>query len=339
MKSVRISAVHQCVWGQIRRLTFALILLTSCCVHLPQDKNYAGPQPKSARLISEFAYQRHPISKRDETLLEQNKYYSIRRIEFEPRMNVLGTSHIVILDYYDIHGTSKTPLILVLPISGGGNQFANHFASYFAKHGFASLVVHRREIDKYEQSLETLNPIFKQIILDHMQALDWADTCLDIDKHRIGIFGMSAGAVKASLLYSLEDRIKAAVLALAGGDIPHIFAYSKEEGIREWRNTMMTEHQISRTEFYNILKERFVHDPLNYAQHANARNILMVLAAFDKIIPFKKGVELRARLGHPETIVIPTGHYTSVLYLPYLEAVSLKFFRKKFSEATKGPGR
>lgn len=74
---------------------------------------------------------------------------------------------------------------------------------------------------------------------------------------------MSAGAVKSSLLYSLEERIKAAVLALAEGDIHYSFAHSKEEGIREWRNTMMAKHHISQTEFYNLLKECFVHDPLD----------------------------------------------------------------------------
>ena len=36
------------------------------------------------------------------------------------------------------------------------------------------------------------------------------------------------------------------------------------------------------------------------------------------------------RIGKPEVIYLFSGHYSSFLYLPYVEVKSLSFFKKKF---------
>ena len=34
-------------------------------------------------------------------------------------------------------------------------------------------------------------------------------------------------------------------------------------------------------------------------------------------------------MGKPETIVVPTGHYSAILFLPYIQHQSYKFFQRK----------
>jgi hypothetical protein len=58
--------------------------------------------------------------------------------------------------------------------------------------------------------------------------------------------------------------------------------------------------------------------------------MLLVLACCDRVVPIRKGRELRDRMGRPETIFLPTGHYSALLCLPYLQHESFKFLRKRF---------
>ena len=57
--------------------------------------------------------------------------------------------------------------------------------------------------------------------------------------------------------------------------------------------------------------------------------MLLILGAFDSVVPFKKGLEMRRALDRSETIVIPTGHMTSIVYLPWLQVAATSFFKRK----------
>ena len=84
-------------------------------------------------------------------------------------------------------------------------------------------------------------------------------------------------------------------------------------------------------ELYNRLRKMITCDPMEYAEYINARNVLMILARFDRIVPFNKGKELRDKIGKPETIYLLSGHYTAYPYIFYIKRESLQFFRKKFA--------
>jgi hypothetical protein len=57
---------------------------------------------------------------------------------------------------------------------------------------------------------------------------------------------------------------------------------------------------------------------------------LLVLGVFDTTVPFRKGWELRTQMGRPETILLPTGHYTALLCIPYIKSQAMKFFQSRF---------
>ena len=58
--------------------------------------------------------------------------------------------------------------------------------------------------------------------------------------------------------------------------------------------------------------------------------VLLILAACDTIVPFKKGWELRRGMGKPETVVVLSGHYTALLYLLYIRSTAFEFFQSHF---------
>jgi hypothetical protein len=69
-----------------------------------------------------------------------------------------------------------------------------------------------------------------------------------------------------------------------------------------------------------------------YAPYVDAKKILLVLARFDTVVPIEKGLELKAKMGNPETIMIPAGHYSAALSIPYIKSASFHFFQKRFAD-------
>ena len=304
-------------------------LLLTGCAHYALNANYTGPKPLPEEVRKAFSYQKDNVLYK-EKILEEKEKYAIKQIEFASTQNILPCDHDIIIHYYDIHGNEKRPVIMVLPILGGSYKITKEFAAYFAEHGYASVLVLRQKEYKKLRYIDTIDITLRQIVFDLMQVIDWIETQEDLDKEKIGAFGVSMGGIKGSLISALDNRIDASVIALAAGDIPYLLTHSKEEGIIEEKNKFLKEKDLKPDELYGSLGEMITCDPMNYAEYIDAKNVLMILALFDKIVPYAKGKELREKIGEPETIVLFSGHYTAYPYIFYIKRESLKFFRKKF---------
>ncbi|MGA1842780.1 MAG: alpha/beta hydrolase family protein [bacterium] len=308
-----------------------LCLLLTNCAHYSMSPDYKGPKTLPEEIKEEFSYKKNEVLYK-EKILEKKEKYAIKEITFASAHNILPTNHDICIQYYDINGDEKTPVIMVLPILGGSYSIAKRFASYFSENGYASVIVHRQKEYKSLKNIDKIDIVLKQMVLDHMQTIDWFETQEDIDKGKIGIFGVSMGGIKGSLVSALDDRIDAAVLALAAGDIPYLLTYSKEKGIIDKKKKLLMEKKLTPDELYNSLRDIITCDPMEYAEYINANNVLMILARFDKIVPFTKGKELRDKMGKPETIYLLSGHYTAYPYIFYIKRESLQFFRRKFEK-------
>jgi hypothetical protein len=298
------------------------VSLVGGCAHLALPADYAGPEPRPGTLRSEFAYEprAEPVSI---TETESSDAYVVRRVEFAP---VDGRP--LALDYYDLRSEAPAPVIIVMPVMGGRYRAARHFADHFASHGLAAVIVRRHEDDKKADELDELNAMFHDVAVDHLQAIDWIERQPELDAARLGLFGISAGAVKGALVYGVDERIDTAVLALAGGDLPYLFSYSNEGVISRGRREALREHGLTQDELYEEIRGEFVHDPLRYAPYVDARRTLLILARFDAAVPHHCGRALREAMGEPETIVLPTGHYGAILYVPFLQDRALAFLRR-----------
>ncbi len=310
---------------------FAVIFLCYLligCAHTSMNPDYSGPKPLPANLEKEFDYIRfNGVYSSD--VIKENKKIIIKQIRFTPGTNIIEMDHDIILDYYDIKGNLKSPVIMVLPIFGGSNYFANTFAEYFADNGYSAIIVHRQKKYKTFDDLDKMDKILRQIVFDHKQALDWVGMQSDLDSESIGVFGISMGSIKAALISSLDKRIKTSVMCLVGGNLPEIIATSDEKGVVRRREEYMKKHDISVEEFHDRLQSKITCDPINYAEYMDAENSLMVLGWFDSAVPYKNGNGLWEKMGKPEKITMLTGHYTAILGLPYIKMKSLDFFNRK----------
>lgn len=308
-------------------LFFIIVCLVSGCSHIPLDPNYAGPKILPDKIKKEFACEKFR-GDYAESVIEEKKAYTIRRIEFKPAQNVSGVEHNIVLDYYDVGYKKPGPLILCLPILGGSNQETKFFARYFAGRGLAALIVHRQQGYKNEKDLDKLDNLLRQMVFDHKQAIDWIEMRPELDSGRIGVFGISMGSIKASLLQALDPRVSAGVYCLVGGDLPYVLMHSNEPGIIKKRKQIMANKGLTETEFYDTLKKKIHCDPINYAEYINADRVLMVLARFDKTVPYGKGIELWEKIGRPELYKLPASHYTSLVFIFYIRSRAFDFFHK-----------
>lgn len=317
------------LWKLFVHFFGCLVLLLLCvmtgCAHVDMDPLYQGPQPLPPELEKRFVRSKGPRTTLSEVLIQHGPGYTVNRIKIN---RTLGQP--ICLDYYrpQRHGR-PLPVVLVLPILGGNNKFAKNFADYFARHNYAAIIVQRNREFRIMVNLERIDQILEGIVKDHCRVIDWIQTRPGLDAGRIGVMGISLGAIKTSLITSLDQRVKAGVMMLVGGDLPYIFTYSHERRVQEKRRAYMEKHSLDLPGFHRRMKADISVDPLAFAPYTDASRVLMVLALFDRSIPFSSGRKLRRRMGRPETIYLFSGHYSAALYLPYVRCQALKFFQKK----------
>jgi hypothetical protein len=317
--------------ARIRNVTgliLAVFFAGTGCVHLDKASLPRAVQPLPADVLQALVYEKPDLAPRTVSLLESNASYAVQRIEMTAAANHVWTNRTLILDYYRPLGTNRPPVVMVLPIIGGGYPIERHFCSYFARHGLAAVLV-RRDRLKTPDNLGEIDGMLRQAAVDSRQALDWVETRPELDAGRIAAFGVSMGGIRAAFLTPLDSRIRASIIGLAGGDLPYILTYSCEPGLTRRRGNYLKKHNLTLEEFRDGLKPIMVCDPLKVAPAIDPDKVLLVLGICDTAVPSKKGFELRKAMGKPETVVVPTGHYTALLYLPYIKSACLHFLRDK----------
>jgi hypothetical protein len=311
----------------------AVLISTSVsgCAHYKLDSAYSGPSQLPQKIKQEYSYKKFK-GPYEEEIKSKKKKYTLKHIEFNPSHNSTSIEHNIHIDYYDVDNQEKSPIIVVLPIFGGDNLVSSIFAKYFANKGYSSMIVHRQEEYRDIGDLNLLDQSLKQIVFDHKQAIDWIELQKDIDLENIGLFGVSFGGIKTAIIAPLEDRIKASVICLAAGDLPYVITHSSERGVKKRRFKVIKSENLSLEELHEKLKDVITCDPINYAEYLDANSTMMVLARFDKAVPYKKGKELKEKIGNPKTIILPIGHSSSIFYLPYIQHEALEFFKERFEK-------
>src|SRR5258705_12838859 len=276
----------------------SILLLATGCVRYSHHASRHALHPLPADIASEFAYEKSISAIKEETARESTAEYKILRIKFEVPFTAMRTNKNLELDCYIPRGRTNLPVVMILPISGGGYFLERHFAEYFVKHEMAAVIVHR---EKGPSKLTNPDPhliniYLQQSVVDNRRVVDWIETRPEFDRKRIGVMGTSMGGIKGSLFIAIEPRVQAAVLGLAGGDLPYVLTYSTERGVVRRRTAYLQEHQMTEKEFKSILEKAVVWDPKKLAPFVDPKKVLLILGACDTAVPFKKGDELRGAM-------------------------------------------
>ena len=218
-------------------------------------------------------------------------------------------------------------LLVVLPILGGDYSETDWFARGLAGIGLATLRFDRKtDILDPDGDFELAARRIRDTVVDVRRALDLfaADSPLahqPMRFERVGLLGISMGSMIGNLIAAYDSRIDAAALVLSGGDFANVLDCARDEievkAFLEGLASRGYDADRIRREAHGSLDGV---DPLRHAASLDPATTLLIQGRFDPIIPFESGTRLWEAAHRPERIVLPSGHYSAVLFLPYIEA-------------------
>ncbi len=279
--------------------------------------------------IPHFRYEREVLNPRIERVKDEKSYW-IEKLTFPSSM----VPYRVTAYHYRPKSGERPPTILIIPILGGNYFFSKNIAKYLARKGYSTLRFERTTDPlEAEKGLHHTERVLRHGIIDLRRTIDWLTDSDDVRSHRIGLVGISMGAIVAALAVEVEPRIGPASIILGGGNIAAILTSSKENGVVRFREKIMQGKGISLEQFHeeaaNVMAPV---DPLAYASRADPEDILMFTGRFDRVIPYEHSKKLWRAMGKPMWIRMPTGHYTSVLLLKYIRNRIWLHFEELFGQ-------
>ena len=312
-------------------LVVSSIAIVGCASVAPLPEHYEAPEVLPVEIANRFCYVAAPMAETI-TLEDERDSYRIFSASIEPGRQGFEDDSPVTFEYYEQESKHPAPVIIVLPILNGQKHVVRPFATYFADNGYAVVIVDNVQRRTLLEDLINPEPAIQLTIMRHRRILDWIELQPGLDINRVGVFGASLGGFNALFLAATDDRIRAVAAALVGGDLPHVLTQSNERRIEEAVGRAKDTLSLDDEGMETYLRQHIQTDPMSLAPYINAQQMLMVMAKFDSAVPFENQEALRAAIGDPEAITLPTGHTTAAAYLFYLRTKMLEFFDLKLSD-------
>lgn len=157
--------------------------------------------------------------------------------------------------------------------------------------------------DDFQKVRET----FRQTIVDIRCLIDWLEKGMRLTGKEFGIIGISLGAIIANLAMGVDDRIKAGVSVLGGGNYPKLL----------WRSFLTIPLKIRLLlhglNLKIVSQNLDIIDPISFSYRNRPRNVFMINGRLDLIIPPSCAMDLWEALGKPKIKWLWSGHYSVLL--------------------------
>jgi len=278
----------------------------------------------------------------------EEKYngYTITKISFPSEFKSdSAKNNIVYLSYYRPDGSAAMPCAIIVGNLGGRFIMSGIAARLLIERNIASAVVQlpyfgKRSDVKYEDLLaachgpELIINACIQSVLDLKRTFFWLKSRPELDPNRIGIFGISYGAIIGALAIGVETQFAPNVLVTGGGDVAKIF-WTSARTVRIRNNFERLGYDLEK-----LRAELRIIDPLTYASRIDSDNLIMFNGRKDRVIPTSCANELWEKSGKPRIVWLNSGHITTMLHAnKILSAASDAFAGVNFEqESTEPPG-
>ena len=313
-----------------------MLCAMSACASIDElPPNYQVARPLSVTAMRPFCYRPAPII--DElTLSKEEKSYRVYDVSLVAGLGEFDDDTPITFEYYERIDNELSPVVLLLPILNGQKHLMRPFATHFVRNGYAAIIVDTVQRRTLLDDLINPEQAIRQTVIRHRRVIDWVESRAELDATRLAVFGASLGGFNALFLAAFDERVSVVSPALVGGSLPYVLVSSNERRIKEAVASVKAELSLNDEQLLRYLEQHIKTDTLSVAPHVNASRVLMVLARFDKAVPYDSQVQLREAMGYPEAITLPTGHITAAAYLLYLRSRVLKFFDRKLAEDNTG---
>ena len=259
---------------------------------------------------------------------EPRSGYSIDRLELSAPAD--PAKRPIRLDWYRTARPGRRPMVILSPILAGNDLCIREFAGFYAARGMQAVIVYRqKEPFSPDRPLKDLEEHFRQTVIEMRQALDWLSTQEEVDPRRIGSFAISLGAILTVILAAVEPRVRCSVFGLPAGHLAEILMTSQDKVIRKRRTAYLEKHGWDEERGLKELQQVIVSEPMRAAGAVDPKRVLVIAGLFDRVLGFRRSLDLWEALGRPSLIVLPTGHYTAYLATPYLKLATYSFLSRR----------
>ncbi|MFM9965649.1 MAG: alpha/beta hydrolase family protein [Planctomycetaceae bacterium] len=250
-----------------------------------------------------------------------------------PVESELSENNTVYAEYFQPAGPGPFPGVVVLHILGGEFPLSQTVASALARAKVAALFVkmpyygERRSKDSPRRMISR-NPRetaegMTQAVLDIRRAGAWLAARPEVDKQRLGVTGISLGGIMSALSAAGEPRFRKVAIYLGGGKLGENLWGMEHRDAEAFRSEWLKAGE-SRDSFLKLLEPV---DPATHGRLLRDRDVLMVNAKTDEIIPHAATMALWDSIGtKPELVWLDAGHITAAAYLPGEMVRLQKFF-------------
>ena len=248
--------------------------------------------------------------------------------------------HFTFYPAQDVNG-QKAPAAILLHLLGGGIEVSQRFAKYLSVRGINAVVmqlpyhydraVGRAPVKFYVSSdPKILAGAFNQAASDCSTIADWLQTQPEVNPDKLGIVGVSLGAIVTHLAMGRDARLNDGVAIVGGGDLKEIAQLSTLAKLFLNVHKTIDPAKITEADLAQA-------DPLYYADKNRPRHILMIQAARDQIIPRKSSTELWKALGKPPIQWLDIGHYGLFLGVNSAENATYTFLTNNWNGTPDAP--
>lgn len=227
----------------------------------------------------------------------------------------------------------RAPAVVVTPILGGGQSISRSQCRYLVEAGFHVALVDRGpRVLAAHWPVEALELYMRRGIAGRRAVVDWLQARPDVDPRRISAMGISMGGIITTVLTAVEPRLESAVIALAGADVPAIISASSEDRLIVWRQARAAELGVDEAQVEARLRQALPDDPAVLAGAIDPRKVLQITASLDTVVPTARQDALWEALGRPLRYDLPTGHYTGIVYLPYILETCVRWWEARYRD-------
>ena len=151
-------------------------------------------------------------------------------------------------------------------------------------------------VDIYSEYIHRNRDAIIQTIVDARRGLDYLSSRLEIDPARIAVMGTSMGGIMASIFAGVDERLKAAVLVVAGGDWGLMTQTSQITPAKTLRGS------AAPPDYDEIRAVTQCCDPLNFVGRISPRPAIFLNGSQDEIVPPPATKLLYEAAGEPKEI-------------------------------------
>ena len=244
-------------------------------------------------------------------------------------------------EYYQPRVKHKVPLAILVHGMGSHSVIPCKILAHdLVKRGIACLVpyltINSKRLPKSMRSnYPYLTPdewfhTYRVSVVDIRQIVDWAQSRTELVAEQVIVLGISFGGFVSAIAMGIDERFKAGIFIVTGGDSNKMSWLSKNNQYRKRYPRSKKEHlgiqssyarylkEVSEKGFENVVPDNqsFLTDPLTFAGYLKGKPVLMINALWDKYIPRESATELWQASGQPAIKWIPAGHTSLWLWYP-----------------------